>query len=67
VPWFAATYLGTYYGGQDYIYSNNGYPLFMAFEGIAYGQQTPVPIPGALWLFGPGLVGLAGLRRRFSA
>ncbi len=25
---------------------------------------TPVPIPGALWLLGPGLVGLIGLRRR---
>ncbi len=25
---------------------------------------TPVPIPGALWLFGSGLVGLIGLRRR---
>ncbi|MCX5805515.1 MAG: VPLPA-CTERM sorting domain-containing protein [Proteobacteria bacterium] len=28
-------------------------------------STTPVPIPGAIWLFGPGLAGLAGLRRRF--
>lgn len=27
---------------------------------------TPVPLPGALLLFGPGLVGLAAIRRRFK-
>jgi len=27
---------------------------------------NPVPLPGALWLFGPGLVGLAAMRRRFK-
>jgi len=26
---------------------------------------TPIPIPGAVWLLGSGLVGLMGLRRRF--
>jgi hypothetical protein len=25
---------------------------------------TPVPIPGAIWLFGSGLIGLVGLKRR---
>ena len=29
-------------------------------------NATPVPIPGALWLLGPGLVGLAAMRRRFK-
>ncbi|MCX5806493.1 MAG: VPLPA-CTERM sorting domain-containing protein [Proteobacteria bacterium] len=28
--------------------------------------NPPVPIPGAIWLLGPGLIGIAGLRRRFS-
>jgi hypothetical protein len=42
--------------------------LYARFDGgsaelTAY--HNPVPIPGALWLFGPGLVGLAALRRRF--
>jgi len=26
---------------------------------------NPVPIPGALWLFGPGLLGLVGLKRKY--
>jgi hypothetical protein len=29
-------------------------------------KQTPVPIPGAAWLLGSGLVGLVGIRRRFK-
>lgn len=29
-------------------------------------DATPVPVPGALLLFGPGLLGLASLRRRFG-
>jgi hypothetical protein len=28
--------------------------------------SAPVPIPGAVWLLGSGLIGLAGLRRRFK-
>ena len=27
--------------------------------------RNPTPIPGAVWLFGSGLVGLVGLRRKF--
>ena len=33
----------------------------------APGTINAVPIPGAVWLLGTGLVGLAGLRRRTSA
>ena len=28
--------------------------------------QNPVPIPGAVWLLGPGLVGLLGIRKKFK-
>jgi hypothetical protein len=38
---------------------NNAYKF-----GIA--EYTPVPIPAAIWLFGTGLVGLVGIRRRFT-
>jgi len=27
-------------------------------------QTSPVPVPGALWLFGAGLIGLSGIARR---
>ena len=28
---------------------------------------TPVPLPGAIWLFGSGLLGLTGMARRMKA
>mgnify|MGYP006308523797 FL=1 len=30
-----------------------------------YGETNAVPIPGAVWLLGSGLVGLLGVRKRF--
>lgn len=39
---------------------NDGYGI----DNISVGAATP--IPGAAWLFGTGLVGLVGLRRRFA-
>ncbi|MCK4528399.1 VPLPA-CTERM sorting domain-containing protein [candidate division WOR-3 bacterium] len=35
--------------------------------GELYTMMTPVPIPGAVWLFGSGLLALVGIRRRKSA
>jgi hypothetical protein len=31
---------------------------------LEHGQTTPVPVPAPLWLFGSGLIGLAGMMRR---
>jgi hypothetical protein len=45
-------------GGQGSIAL--GVPGTMTLQGSA------VPIPGAIWLFGSGIVGLAGLRKKFK-
>ncbi len=37
----------------------------IALTGSVSFQVQPVPLPGVLWLFGPGLAGLVALRRRF--
>jgi len=33
---------------------------------IAEIDPTPVPIPGAVWLLGSGLIGMVGIRRKFK-
>jgi len=33
---------------------------------ITFTTGAPVPIPGAVWLLGSGLVGLVGIRRKFK-
>jgi len=35
-------------------------------QAFAETRDVPVPIPGAVWLLGSGLVGLVGIRRRFK-
>lgn len=38
------------------------------FHNVSFaGQLTPVPIPGAVWLFVSGLVGLLGLRKKIGS
>ena len=34
---------------------------------VTYHEASQVPVPAAVWLLGSGLVGLAGLRRKFRA
>jgi hypothetical protein len=36
------------------------------FDMMLTAEVNPVPIPGALWLLGSGLMGLIGIRRRFA-
>jgi len=41
-----------------------GSPAFYLNEIDFYGN--PVPIPGAIWLLGSGLIGIIGIRRKFK-
>jgi hypothetical protein len=66
-----ADYLLTFHG-----FSRDSGLTFETFATLPEGEQTtaqiyasisaltPVPVPAALWLFGSGLIGLAGLARR---
>jgi len=64
-------------GGKtaDYYFSYTGYSGFTfgsaeggqpAYLTITTANVNPVPIPAAVWLFGSGLLGLFGIRRKFS-
>jgi hypothetical protein len=59
-PWTGAAVRGT---SENYVaqYSVGG--SYLAVTPVAY---VPTPIPPALLLLGPGLIGLAGLRRKFQ-
>ena len=51
--------LGTYYS----IYLKN--PVYEAWYGFTVGANVnPVPIPGAVWFLGSGLIGLIAIRRK---
>ena len=60
-------------GSGDY-YDSQGNPIYDAwvtwgsggFDLDAVGVINAVPVPGAVWLLGTGLIGLVGLRRKKS-
>lgn len=55
-------------GATGYHYQNSIFVGEEIVDAVVQGAfevtGTPVPIPGALWLLGSGLIGLAGTRRR---
>jgi hypothetical protein len=53
------------YRGEQNFYSKDA-PFSYAWA-ITPGQVAAVPVPGAIWLFGSGLLGLLGLKRRHNA
>lgn len=71
-----------YWSGTEYAPNRNGTWVFITGSGfqsyygkgsqfytwaITPGQVAAVPVPGAVWLFGSGLLGLLGLKRRHNA
>lgn len=53
----------TYNGLIDQVVFH-GNPDFWTIDDITYNGVNPVPAPGAVWLFGSGLMGLFGFKRR---
>lgn len=57
------------YGAPSQVTVGNGIPLFFGTGGqpfISYEGTSSVPIPAAIWIFGSGLLGLVGIRRKFQ-
>jgi hypothetical protein len=52
------------YQGQDNM--GESFLALAVRPGEVSSIQSPVPVPAAVWLFGSGLIGLAGIRKRFS-
>jgi len=50
--------------GQEYIWGANFSAYGMAIHTVNSSEVVPTPVPGAIWLLGSGLIGLAGLRRK---
>ncbi|MGD0276024.1 MAG: VPLPA-CTERM sorting domain-containing protein [Syntrophales bacterium] len=50
----------------DFIVHNDGGPSGIRVEMSGTANAATVPIPGAVWLLGSGLIGLVGIRRRFK-
>ena len=59
---------------EDSIYSNNIDPVYDTENGqsgeiyvwAAWSEAAPVPIPGAVWLLGSGILGMIGIRRKIK-
>jgi len=53
----------TGYSGFSFGSAEGGLPAYLS---ITTASVNPVPVPAAVWLFGSGLLGLFGIRRKFS-
>ena len=51
----------------DWLYDNGTVELDVIYQGATITVTNPVPVPGAVWLLGSGLLGLVGVVRRRAA
>lgn len=58
------TYINTKTGGYFWLMEDIGGGDYDYNDLCASIKVTPTPVPAAVWLFGSGLVGLVGLRRK---
>lgn len=71
--WLGTEYAPSPNGAWDF-YTDRGFQYYIAYKNyplyawaVSPGQVSAVPVPGAVWLFGTGLLGLIGLKRRGHA
>ena len=69
--WFIYNSMQSLTGYHDWatnpnIYSVVNNPTITAMHAVFTPVQSTVPVPGAVWLLGSGLMGLIGLRRKFG-
>lgn len=67
-PFTAGVGTFTYAAPSEVLYGS-GTPLFFGKGGqafLSYEQTSNVPLPAAFWIFGSGLLGLLGIRRRIQ-
>lgn len=60
-----AWYFSTNVGGQNLYYKSNNNNFYAL--AVRSGQVATVPVPAAVWLFGSGLISLAGVARKRKA
>jgi len=65
LTYFLSVYaVSDYFIGDDYIYAQFGDPLDITGTPGMSATISAVPVPAAVYLFGSGLIGLAGFTRR---
>ncbi len=53
-------------GPDALVISFRSNPVYLCLDNVSVVEADPAPLPGALPLFGPGLAGLAAVRKRFK-
>ena len=61
------TNISAWVGDSNPVFYGNGNAAQLTFDlsgGVLVVDVQPIPVPAAVWLFGSGLIGLAGVARR---